>query len=128
MDVYSGDTSQIRNRAMPCSGEPTQEYMNGYKHGQRQHDGHNQNDLDNIRQLKGRVKWLEGALCAVISELKRRDIDHSVITAANAKGKVNIFQFDAYHSAEDSDRLSVELSRFSADEIEVIKTLINQEG
>lgn len=85
----------------------------------------NEDDKNKILLQQDKIRWLEAALCAVISELESKGICFEVLNNANKNGIISLFQFWNYHKKEDESRLSVELAKYSEHELSVIKNILN---
>jgi hypothetical protein len=79
-----------------------------------------------ISNLKDRGKWLEGALCAIITELESRNISSEIISDASKNGMLDIAKFWNEHKGDDISRLMNDISKFSEHEKEIIKNLLNK--
>jgi hypothetical protein len=105
---------------MPCYADRDRknvrtEYVNGvdptpYKY-----------EIDN---LKDKVKRLEAGLCAIITELEKREIANEVISQASKSGLIDLMEFWEQHSKEDEARLAKKFHQFSEHEQEVIRKMI----
>ena len=89
-------------------------------------DRDNPEDKKKIHELKHMNKALEAGLCALITELEKRNIANEVISQASKSGLINLMDFWAIHSKEDETRLAQKLHEFSEHEQEVLKKLLNQ--
>lgn len=78
-----------------------------------------------IIQLNDRINKLEAGLCAIITELEKRNIADEILSQASKSGLINLMDFWLHHSKEDETRLSRELHKFSEHEQEVLKRLLN---
>ena len=59
-----------------------------------------------IDNLKDKVKRLEAGLCAIITELEKREIANEVISQASKSGLIDLMEFWEQHSKEDEARLA----------------------
>ena len=83
-------------------------------------------DKDNkIEDLIKRNKYLEAGLCAIITELEKRDIANEIITKASKNGIIDLMNFWSCHFDNDKTRLSVELFKYSEHEKAIIKQILN---
>ena len=82
-------------------------------------------DKRTIVELHDRIKWLEGALCAIMTELEKRKLANRVISQASKSGLIGLMDFWKQHSNEDETRLANELHKYSEHEQEVLKRLLN---
>ena len=100
---------------MPCyeprREEPRVEYRNG----------------ENPQPYKDKISYLEGALCAIITELEERGIAGEIIPKAIRRGLIDIMKLWEKHTEEDVARISQKLHRFSEHEQEVMKKILNKE-
>ncbi len=81
--------------------------------------------LPNKAQTEPRkIRELEAALCAIISELDRRKIAPEILVNASKDGEIDLVSWWATHKQEDEIRLRMEFNKFSAHERELLKKLI----
>jgi hypothetical protein len=86
-----------------------------------------QESLDKLEAQKDRNNKLEASLCALITELEKRDIANDVISQASRSGLIDLMKFWQDHRQEDEARLANRIHRmFSEHEQEVIKNLLNK--
>ena len=84
-------------------------------------------DKDNkINDLIDRNKYLEAGLCAIITELEKRNIANEIITEASKNGIIDLMNFWSHHSDNDKTRLAVELFKYSEHEKTIIKQILNE--
>ena len=84
-------------------------------------------DKDNkINDLIERNKYLEAALCAIITELEKRNIANEIITEASKNGIIDLMNFWSCHFDNDKTRLAVELFKYSEHEKAIIKQILNE--
>jgi hypothetical protein len=81
-------------------------------------------DKIELKKLKEQKQFLEASLCAVLTELEKREIFDEVINIASKNGKINLKEFWDNHKTKDIDRLKKELDKFSQHEIEIIKQIL----
>ena len=80
-----------------------------------------------LEKEKDRNDKLEASLCALITELEKRDIANDVISQASRSGLIDLMGFWKEHKQEDEIKLANKLhTMFSEHEQEVIKKLLNQ--
>lgn len=79
-----------------------------------------------IEDLINRNKYLEAALCAIITELEKRNIANEIITQASKNGIIDVMGFWSCHSHNDKTRLAVELFKYSEHEKDIIKQILNE--
>ncbi len=80
-----------------------------------------------IKNLKQKVALLEGGLCALITELEKREIANEVISQASKSGLIDLMGFWEKHSKGDQARLAKKFHEFSEHEQDVIRKLV-QDG
>jgi hypothetical protein len=85
----------------------------------------NQEYKQKIREISKRNEWLEAALCAIITELEKRNIANKIISESSRNGLIGLMDFWKEHSKDDNARLAYELHKFSKHEQEVLKNLLN---
>lgn len=74
-----------------------------------------------------REKHLEAMLCAVFNELERVGIAHAVAGSASRSGLIDVIGFYSQHKKDDKTRLITDIhKRYSLDEIELIKQMLNE--
>ena len=78
-----------------------------------------------IHQLQKRNSWLEAGLCAIITELEKKNIANEVISQASKSGLIDLMSFWHAHKNEDVTRLAKELHKFSEHEQDVLRRLLN---
>ncbi len=78
--------------------------------------------------MKDDNEWLSGALCAVFNELERRGIVADVLSEASRNGLIGVLDFWSSHKRDDVSRLTRELHKYSKDEQEVLRGLLNNTG
>lgn len=82
-------------------------------------------DDEKLKTLSEKVPYLEAVLCAIFSELDRRNIAEEVIAEASRYGLINIMDLYLEHSKTDKARLAKDIhTRYSKDELLIIKELI----
>ena len=80
-----------------------------------------------VVELADKNAKLEGILCAVFNELERNDILYSIVSDAQRKGKIDILTYIEEHFYADKIRLANDIQkRYSVDELNVIKNLLNE--
>lgn len=79
-----------------------------------------------INDLIERNKYLEAALCAIITELEKRNIANEIITEASKNGIIDLMNFWSCHFDNDKTRLAVELFKYSEHEKAIIKQILNE--
>lgn len=82
---------------------------------------------DLARENAEKVKWFEAALCAVFNELERRGILENVLFHASRQGEINLPNFWKEHMNADQNKVLDTLNRFSSDELEILKRIINNQ-
>jgi hypothetical protein len=105
---------------MPCSDgrdRPEVRYEKGYKPGCSPVE---------LIDMRFKSNQLEAALCAIMNELKRRNIAGSVVSIASEKGNINILDIWDKHKDSDVSRLSKELNKYSEDEQDIIRSLLSE--
>lgn len=105
---------------MPCydgrDNEPRIIYQNGVNPEPFKYE---------ISRLQDRVNWLEAGLCAIITELEKKNIANEVISQASKSGLIDLMSFWHQHKNEDVTRLAKELHKFSEHEQDVLRKLLN---
>ena len=104
---------------MPCYDGRDRESTIIYK------DRDNPEDKRKIIELIDQNRRLEAGLCAIITELEKRNIANEVISQASKSGLINLMDFWLHHSKEDETRLARELHKFSEHEQAIFKELLN---
>ena len=85
------------------------------------------NSVEVLKNEKERNNKLEASLCALITELEKRDIANDVISQASRSGLIDLMGFWKEHKQEDETKLALKLhNMFSEHEQEVIKKLLNE--
>ena len=80
-----------------------------------------------LKKQKDRNDKLEASLCALITELEKRDIANEVIAQASRSGLIDLMSFWKEHKQEDETKLANKLhTMFSEHEQELIKKILNQ--
>ena len=79
-----------------------------------------------IEDLIKRNKYLEAGLCAIITELEKRNIANEIINKASKNGIIDLINFWNCHFDNDKTRLSVELFKYSEHEKAIIKQILNE--
>lgn len=80
-----------------------------------------------INDLTKKKKWLEGALCALISHLTKLNFDVDIILIqAGQAGDVDLPGFWSKHKRDDRDSMNKRLESFSEDELRLIRTILNE--
>lgn len=80
-----------------------------------------------LRNQKDRNDKLEASLCALITELEKRNIANEVIAQASRSGLIDLMGFWEEHKQEDETKLANKIhTMFSEHEQEVIKKILNQ--
>ncbi len=79
-----------------------------------------------FQTVKNRVEWLEAGLCAILSELERREIAPEVIAEASRNGLIGLMDFWKKHSLSDEARIASILHNYSKDEQEVMRKLLTK--
>lgn len=74
-----------------------------------------------------RIREREAMLCAILNELKERNIVEEVISMAEHKGKIKITPFWEEHQKEDIARLKKQMNKYSEHEIRLIKKILNKQ-
>lgn len=69
----------------------------------------------------------EAILCAIYNELKRLGILHQVIRSAQEAGQVDIEKHYEQHRVKDFQRLTEELSKYSEDELIIIREILDDQ-
>lgn len=77
--------------------------------------------------LNGNMQ-MQGYLCAIFNELERRGIVESVLTEASRSGLVGVLDFYVQHKRDDRSRLASELHKYSKDEQEVLRQLLQEQN
>ena len=81
----------------------------------------NPKDKQKIKELQKKLECLEGALCALSSELERRGIVEDVLSKASKSGFIDIMTWWGHHKQDDRSRLAADIhKRYSIDEIAII--------
>lgn len=83
-------------------------------------------DKKQIQLLNKTVDYLEASLCAIITELEKRNIANEIIPEASRKGLVDIMSFWNRHKHEDIVRLRQELHNYSVHEQDILRELLTQ--
>jgi hypothetical protein len=78
-----------------------------------------------LAKVKKENEWLVGALCAVFNELERRGVAADVLAEASRNGLIGVLEFWAEHKSDDVSRLARELHKYSKDEQQVLRELLN---
>jgi hypothetical protein len=108
---------------MPCY-EPRD---TGYSHDHGYDDKSSLSRTEhNMKITLDRVAWLESALCSVFNELERWEIEAEVITGASRNGLIGLVEFWANHRNNDEARLVIELHKYSKDEQQLLKKILNK--
>jgi len=81
-------------------------------------------EIKQLTELKKENNYLEGALCAILTELEKTNLYKSVVTEASKNGMIDIDSFWAKHQNKDERRLLSELDKFSEHEKEILKRLL----
>lgn len=81
-------------------------------------------DKIELKKLKEQNEYLEAVLCAVFTELEKREIDQEIMDNATENGEVSMYGFWQQHKQKDKDRLQKELDKFSQHEKEILKELL----
>ena len=82
---------------------------------------------EDLKKQKDRNDKLEASLCALITELEKRDIANEVISQASRSGLIDLMGFWEEHKQEDETKLANKIhTMFSEHEQEVIKKLLNK--
>lgn len=83
--------------------------------------------IEDLKKQKDRNDKLEASLCALITELEKRDIANEVIAQASRSGLIDLMGFWEEHKQEDETKLANKIhTMFSEHEQEVIKKILNQ--
>lgn len=77
-----------------------------------------------ISELIDKVCWLEAGLCAIITELEKKNIANEVISQASKSGLIDLMSFWEQHSKEDEARLANKFHSFSEHEQSMIRKMI----
>lgn len=105
---------------MPCydgrDNEPRIVYQNGVNPEPFKYE---------ISRLRDRINWLEAGLCAIITELEKKNIANEVISQASKSGLTDLMSFWHQHKNEDVTRLAKELHKFSEHEQVILRRLLN---
>lgn len=107
---------------MPCYEPHDREYVNELRNARVDRD----KLILNQQNQTSQIQWLEGALCAIITELNVRGISDEIINDASTNGAIDLHKFWNIHKKEDEDRLKKELDKMSKHERQVIKRLLNE--
>ena len=84
-------------------------------------------EIFELRNQKDRNDKLEASLCALITELEKRNIANEVIAQASRSGLIDLMGFWEEHKQEDETKLANKIhTMFSEHEQEVIKKILNQ--
>lgn len=81
-----------------------------------------------FKRVKDENEWLTGALCAVINELDRRNIVADILAESSRNGLIDVLGFWVKHKNDDIARLAETLHRYSKDEQQILKDLLNTSG
>lgn len=103
---------------MPCSSSNYDQPLRS--------NNDNQIDKHRIKNLEDHVTWLEAGLCALISELVDRKLAEEIIPEASRKGLIDLVSFWQKHNDNDRTRLAAMLHRFSVQEQQMIKEILNK--
>ena len=68
--------------------------------------------------------FLEAGLCALITELEKRNLANEIIPEASRKGLIDLMAFWQHHKKDDESRLRTELHRYSVHEQEVLRKIL----
>ena len=90
-------------------------------------DRDNPEDKIKITELIDQNRKLEAGLCAIITELEKRNIANEIISQASKSGLINLMDFWLHPSKEDETRIARELHKFSEHEQVVLRKLLNIE-
>lgn len=96
---------------MPCSDAGMSEYY----------------DMKEKQELKLECAKLEGMLCALLNTLEDECIYWDTVKQAELNGKVNITTFWEEHKREDKKRLKDALSKYSEDELKLLKEILKED-
>lgn len=81
-------------------------------------------DKIELKKIKEHNEYLEAILCAVFTELEKREIDQEIFDDATKNGEVSMFGFWENHKQKDRERLQKELDKFSEHEKQILKELL----
>lgn len=79
-----------------------------------------------VSKREQKISFLEAGLCAIITELEKRNLAEEIIPEASRKGLIDLVGFWNYHKKDDESRLMVELHKFSIHEQEVLREILNK--
>jgi TolA-binding protein len=72
-----------------------------------------------------RINYLEGALCALLTEIHKHPIGPEFVKDASANGQINIDSFWEKHKSRDAKRLLASVTKnYSKHEITMLKEII----
>ena len=77
-----------------------------------------------LAAVENQNEWMRAALCAMFSELERRDICASVVAEASRSGLVGLMEFWDKHQDSDKSRMAKVLHGFSKDEQQLIREIL----
>jgi len=95
---------------MPCSDAGYSEYC----------------DKRDKQELKLECAKLEGMLCALLTRIYADSLDW-VVDDAEERGKVDIKTFWTEHKGKDRKRLKDALSKYSEDELKLLKEILQED-
>jgi len=82
---------------------------------------------NDLLRKDAQIQYLTSALCALFNCLRKRDIFDSVLVEAGKSGDIDIFAIWREHEKQDILRLSAELDKYSDDEKDAIRRILNNE-
>jgi len=78
------------------------------------------------KNLTDKVHSLDACICAIFTELEKREILKEIIDIASINGKIDLSKYWENHKIKDEVRLKTDLEKYSKHEIEVIKKILNK--
>lgn len=79
------------------------------------------------QQFTERTNYLEGALCALITEITKHPVGKTLISDAEENGKIDIQSFIDEHARKDMRRLKQSLSEnYSQHELDMLKDILSE--
>lgn len=79
-----------------------------------------------VKEFVEKVHNLDACLCAIITELEKRNIAKEIIEIASIDGKIDLLKHWNNHKIKDEVRLKSDLEKYSNHELEVIKKILNK--
>lgn len=80
--------------------------------------------VDNPKHLK-KAREMEAALCALFTELEKDGNVKEIIERAETNGEIDLMKFWKKHKKEDEKRLRKDLEKYSQQELDMMKDILN---